>query len=118
MSEPVYDNPLISRYASREMAQHFSTEHRIRLWRELWIVLAEFEKDLGLPISDAQIAQLKAFRSELNLDVANAYERKLRHDMMAQVHAYGDSVSRCSKDHSFGSHQLLRHGQLRLDDDA
>jgi adenylosuccinate lyase len=90
MSEPVYDNPLISRYASREMAQLFSTEHRIRLWRELWIVLAETEKDLGLPISDAQIDQLKAFRSELNLDVANAYERKLRHDVMAQVHAYGD----------------------------
>ncbi|MCU0707648.1 MAG: adenylosuccinate lyase [Pirellula sp.] len=90
MSEPVYDNPLISRYASREMAQLFSTEHRIRLWRELWIVLAETEKDLGLAISDSQIAQLKAFRSELNLEVANAYERKLRHDVMAQVHAYGD----------------------------
>jgi adenylosuccinate lyase len=90
MSEPVYDNPLISRYASREMAQLFSTEHRIRLWRELWIVLAETEKELGLAITDSQIAQLKAFRSELNLEVANAYERKLRHDVMAQVHAYGD----------------------------
>jgi adenylosuccinate lyase len=90
MSEPVYDNPLISRYASREMAQLFATEHRIRLWRQLWIVLAETEQELGLPITDAQIDQLKAFRNDLNLDVASAYERELRHDVMAQVHAYGD----------------------------
>ncbi|MFN7731887.1 MAG: adenylosuccinate lyase [Pirellula sp.] len=90
MSDAVYENPLITRYASREMARLFSTEHRIRLWRELWIVLAETEKELGLPITDAQIEQLKAFRDRLNLDVADAYERKLRHDVMAQVHAYGD----------------------------
>jgi adenylosuccinate lyase len=90
MSEPVYDNPLISRYASREMAKLFANEHRIRLWRTLWIVLAETEKDLGLPITQSQIDQLKAFRDSLNLEVANAYERELRHDVMAQVHAYGD----------------------------
>ncbi|MFN7628227.1 MAG: lyase family protein, partial [Pirellula sp.] len=89
-TESVYENPLISRYSSREMARLFSTEHRIRLWRELWIILAETEKELGLPITEAQLIQLKAFRTELNLDVANAYERKLRHDVMAQVHAYGD----------------------------
>lgn len=90
MSQPVYDNPLISRYSSREMAQLFATEHRIRLWRQLWIILAETEKDLGLAITDAQIDQLKAFRDRLNLEVASAYERELRHDVMAQVHAYGD----------------------------
>lgn len=89
-TESVYENPLISRYSSREMARLFSTEHRIRLWRELWIILAETEKELGLPITETQLIQLKAFRTELNLDVANAYERKLRHDVMAQVHAYGD----------------------------
>ncbi|MFM8574020.1 MAG: adenylosuccinate lyase, partial [Pirellula sp.] len=90
MSDAVYENPLISRYASKEMARLLSTEHRIGLWRELWIVLAETQKELGLPISESQIAQLRAFRNTLNLDVANAYERKLRHDVMAQVHAYGD----------------------------
>jgi adenylosuccinate lyase len=90
MSQPVYENPLISRYASREMAQLFSTEHRIQLWRQLWIVLAETEKELGLPITDGQIEQLKAFQNALNLEVASAYERDLRHDVMAQVHAYGD----------------------------
>lgn len=90
VSDAFYENPLITRYASKEMARLLSTEHRIKLWRELWIVLAENQKELGLPISDAQIDQLKAFRSTLNLEVANAYERKLRHDVMAQVHAYGD----------------------------
>jgi adenylosuccinate lyase len=90
VSDAFYENPLITRYASKEMARLLSTEHRIKLWRELWIVLAETQKELGLPISDAQIDQLKAFRSTLNLEVANGYERKLRHDVMAQVHAYGD----------------------------
>jgi adenylosuccinate lyase len=90
VSDAFYENPLITRYASKDMARLLSTEHRIKLWRELWIVLAETQKELGLPISDAQIDQLKAFRSTLNLEVANAYERKLRHDVMAQVHAYGD----------------------------
>lgn len=87
---PTYENPLITRYASREMASLFSTEHRIGLWRELWITLAETQQELGLPITQNQIEQLKAFRNRLNLDVADEYERKLRHDVMAQVHAYGD----------------------------
>jgi adenylosuccinate lyase len=90
VSDSVYENPLITRYASRDIARLFSTEHRIRLWRELWIILAETERDLGLPITSAQIDQLKAYRDRLNLEVADAYERKLRHDVMAQVHAYGD----------------------------
>jgi adenylosuccinate lyase len=92
MSEPesVYENPLISRYASREMAQLWSTERRIGLWRELWIILAETEQELGLAITDRQLDELRAFRGKLNLEVADKYERELRHDVMAQVHAYGD----------------------------
>ncbi len=86
----VYENPLITRYASREMATLWSTERRITLWRDLWIILAETEKELGLGISDEQLDQLRAFRNQLNLDVAERYERELRHDVMAQVHAYGD----------------------------
>ena len=72
------------------MASLWSTERRIGLWRELWIILAETEKELGLAISDEQLEQLRAFRDQLNLDVAERYERELRHDVMAQVHAYGD----------------------------
>ena len=86
----VYENPLITRYASREMAGLWSTERRVGLWRELWIILAETEKELGLAISDEQLDELRSFRDRLNLDVADRYERELRHDVMAQVHAYGD----------------------------
>jgi adenylosuccinate lyase len=89
-AENVYENPLITRYASREMARLWSTEKRIRLWRELWIILAETEKELGLAITEEQLDQLRAFRDTLNLEVADRYERELRHDVMAQVHAYGD----------------------------
>ena len=56
----IYENPLLSRYASREMAENFSDDKKFRLWRRLWIALAESEKELGLPITDAQIAEMKA----------------------------------------------------------
>jgi adenylosuccinate lyase len=86
----VYENPLITRYASREMAELWSSEHRSKLWRRLWIVLAECEQELGLPITDAQLAELRAHADDLNLDVAAEHEKRLRHDVMAHVHAYGD----------------------------
>jgi adenylosuccinate lyase len=86
----VYQNPLISRYASREMATLWGDERRFRIWRGLWIALAETEQSLGLSISDEQILELRKFHDSLNLDVAAMYERKLRHDVMAHVHAYGD----------------------------
>ncbi len=86
----VYENPLITRYASKDMAQLWSTENRSKLWRKLWIVLAECEQELGLPITDAQIAQLKQHENNIDLKVVADYERRLRHDVMAHVHAYGD----------------------------
>lgn len=90
--EPIstYENPLITRYASREMATLWGNERRFRTWRALWIALAENEQRLGLQITDEQIGQLRRFRDDLNLEVAANYERKLRHDVMAHVHAYGD----------------------------
>ncbi|MCA9134256.1 MAG: adenylosuccinate lyase [Planctomycetales bacterium] len=91
MSDPsVYENPLITRYASREMAELWSTEHRARLWRKLWIVLAECEQELGLSISDQQLGQLKQFAEQIDHQAVREYERRLRHDVMAHVHAYGD----------------------------
>lgn len=86
----VYNNPLISRYASREMAHLWGDQRRFSTWRHLWIVLAEAEQELGLPISDQQLSQLRQYRDQLNLDVAAAHEKRLRHDVMAHVHAYGD----------------------------
>lgn len=85
-----YQNPLIERYASTEMATHWGTHRRFATWRQVWIALAEAEQELGIDITDEQIAQLKAFQNDLNLDVARQYENKLRHDVMAHVHAYGD----------------------------
>jgi adenylosuccinate lyase len=85
-----YDNPLIARYASAEMGRLWSAERKARTWRRLWVVLAEVEAELGLPISPAQIAELKAHVDDIDLAAAARYERQLRHDVMAHVHAYGD----------------------------
>ena len=93
MTDPTlrpYQNPLIERYASREMACHWGPEQRFRTWRSLWIALAEAEQSLGIPIRDTQLEQLRRYRDELNLDRAGELERKLRHDVMAHVHAYGE----------------------------
>ncbi len=88
----LYENPLITRYASKEMARLWSTHNRTVLWRKLWIVLAECEKELGLSITDQQIAQLKAFADQPNLDVAARHEKNLRHDVMAHIEAYGEQA--------------------------
>lgn len=88
--ETPYQNPLIERYASREMAIHWGPQRRFASWRKVWIALAEAEQELGIAITDAQIEQLKSFENSLNLDAAAKYERELRHDVMAHVHAYGD----------------------------
>lgn len=90
MSLDQYDNPLIARYASAEMSRLWSPQKKFRTWRELWVVLAEEEARLGLPITPAQIAALKAHVDTIDFAAAEKYERKLRHDVMAHVHAYGD----------------------------
>jgi adenylosuccinate lyase len=84
-----YENPLIKRYASAQMGFLFSPQFKFQTWRKLWIWLAEAEKDLGLPITEAQIADLKAFGSDINFAEAEQREKAVRHDVMAHVHAYG-----------------------------
>ena len=86
----VYDNPLIARYASDEMSRLWGPQRKFRTWRQLWVALAEAEAELGLAISPEQIAELKAHTDDVDLHAADKYERKLRHDVMAHVHAYGD----------------------------
>lgn len=85
-----YKNPLEERYSSEEMLFNFSHNNKFRTWRKLWIALAEIEKDLGLEISDEQIAELKANAENIDYDKAAEYEKKFRHDVMAHVHTYGD----------------------------
>ena len=89
MSKDVYESPLNSRYASREMKYIFSPDFKFRTWRKLWIALAESEQELGLPITDEQIAELKAHADDINYDDAEAREREVRHDVMSHVYAYG-----------------------------
>lgn len=87
-----YKNPLEERYSSEEMLYNFSSENKFRTWRQLWIALAEIEKDLGLDISDEQIAQLKEQAQNIDFAKAAEYEKKFRHDVMAHVHTYGDAA--------------------------
>lgn len=89
MSTDVYTSPLSERYASREMQYIFSQDMKFRTWRRLWIALAETEKELGLPITDEQIAELKEHAEDINYDVAKAREKEVRHDVMSHVYAYG-----------------------------
>jgi adenylosuccinate lyase len=85
-----YDNPLISRYASPAMSQLWGAQRKFETWRKLWIALAEAEQELGLEIREDQIDQLRQHVHDIDFAAAEAYERKLRHDVMAHVHAYGD----------------------------
>jgi adenylosuccinate lyase len=85
-----YENPLATRYASREMSQLWSPLRKFSTWRRLWVALAEAQRELGLAISQEQISQMRAKVDDVDLDAAARYERQLRHDVMAHVHAYGD----------------------------
>ena len=87
-----YENPLNTRYASRQMQENFSDQKRFRLWRKLWIALAESEMELGQPITKAQIDELKAHADEIDFERAAEYEREFRHDVMAHVKAFGDAA--------------------------
>src|SRR5690606_27635999 len=84
-----YENPLIKRYASARMGFVFSPQFKFQTWRKLWILLAEAEKELGLPITDEQIADLNAHETDINFEEAEKREKAVRHDVMAHVHAYG-----------------------------
>ena len=84
-----YVSPLSERYASPEMQEVFSPDRKFRTWRKLWIALAETEKELGLDITDEQIAELKAHAEDINYEDAKAREKQVRHDVMSHVYAYG-----------------------------
>ncbi len=85
----VFESPFSARYASPEMQHIFSATNKFRTWRKLWIILAEAEHELGLDVTQEQIDELKANRDDINFQVAEEQERKVRHDVMAHVHAYG-----------------------------
>ncbi|NJP39989.1 adenylosuccinate lyase [Oscillospiraceae bacterium HV4-5-C5C] len=85
-----YESPLNGRYASTAMQKIFSPDRKFSTWRKLWVALAESEQELGLAITDEQIAELKTHIEDINYDRAEAWEKRVRHDVMAHVHAYGE----------------------------
>jgi adenylosuccinate lyase len=85
-----YVSPYSTRYAGAAMRANFSERRKFTLWRELWTVLAECQRELGLPISAEQTAELRARVSHVDFELAERYERELRHDVMAHVHAWGE----------------------------
>ena len=87
----IYESPLSSRYASAEMLYLFSPDKKFSTWRRLWVALARAEMELGLPVTAEQVAELEAHIDDIDYDKAAAYERTLRHDVMAHVHTYGDA---------------------------
>jgi adenylosuccinate lyase len=100
MSEmQVYDNPLVTRYASREMAELWGPQRKFSTWRQLWVALAEAQMELGMPaadgttprISPGQVAELRAHVNDIDFARAADYERRLRHDVMAHIHTYADA---------------------------
>src|SRR6266404_746957 len=94
----VYDNPLVTRYASREMAELWGPQRKFSTWRQLWLALAEAESELGLLADDgvtpritaAQLDELRAHLEDIDFARADAYERRLRHDVMAHIHTFAD----------------------------
>lgn len=90
MSMNVYESPLASRYASPEMLHLFSQDKKFTTWHRLWVALARGEMELGLPVTEEQVRELEAHADEVDYAAAARWEKKLRHDVMAHIHAYGE----------------------------
>jgi adenylosuccinate lyase len=87
-----YEHPLAARYASADMVRLWSPQSRCATWRRIWVALAQAEREAGLPISAAQVRALERAVDDIDFDAAAEYERKLRHDVMAHIHAFGDAA--------------------------
>ena len=91
-----YESPLSSRYADKEMKYLFSPDMKFKTWRRLWIALAESEMELGLPVTQEQVDELKAHAEDINYEVAEERERLVRHDVMSHVYAYGQQCPKAA----------------------
>ena len=120
MSYDLYENPLTTRYAREEMIYNFSDEKKYRLWRKLWVVLAEAEHELGLNITKEQIEELKKYQDNVNYDRAKAIEKEIRHEVMAHIKAYGEQAKLASGIIHLGatSCYVLDNAEIIVIDDA
>jgi len=109
-----YQSPLEARYASPEMSEIWSDHRKFSTWRKLWLALAEAQQQLGLNISDAQLAELRDHQEDLDYKKAAEYEAKLRHDVMAHVHTLGEVAAPCSAHNSSRRHQPVCQLQHRI----
>ncbi len=98
----VYESPLGKRYASRAMQEIFSSDTKFTTWRKLWIALAEAEKELGIHITEEQLDEMRSNVSNINYDVAAAHEKRVRHDVMAHVLAYGEQCPKAEVFYTWG----------------
>ena len=96
MAKDVYESPLSARYADKEMKYLFSPDMKFRTWRKLWIALAEAERELGLPVTQEQIDELKEHADDINYEVAQEREKVVRHDVMSHVYAYGQQCPKAA----------------------
>lgn len=120
MAYDLYENPLSTRYAREEMIYNFSDEKKYRLWRKLWVVLAEAEHELGLNITKEQIEELKKYQDNVNYDRAKAIEKEIRHEVMAHIKAYGEQAKSASGIIHLGatSCYVLDNAEIIVIDDA
>ncbi len=98
-----YSSPLAERYASKAMLELWGPRHRYGLWRRLWLALAESERELGVPIPDEALVQMRAHLDTIDFEVVAAYERRFRHDVMAHIHAFGDVAPAAKKFIHYGA---------------
>ena len=91
-----YESPLSARYAGKEMKYLFSPDKKFRTWRRLWVALAEAEHELGLPVTQEQVDELKAHQDDINYEVAETREKEVRHDVMSHVYAYGQQCPKAA----------------------
>lgn len=97
MTTAAYENPLVGRYASTAMSGIWSSQTKHTHWRRLWVALATCQRELGLDITPEQISELERHVEQVDFEAAARYERELRHDVMAHVHAYGDQCPQARK---------------------
>lgn len=96
MDKNIYQNPLNTRYASKEMSYIFSEDYKFKLWRKLWVVLARSEKEMGLNITEEQIDELVKYQNDVNFHVAEQREKEVRHDVMSHVYAYAQQCKKAA----------------------
>ena len=109
----VYESPLSSRYASKEMLYTFSSDMKFSTWRRLWLSLAKAERALGLPITQEQVDEMAAHLTDIDYDMARQREKEVRHDVMAHVYTFGKAAPKAARHYPPRRYQCVCRRQYR-----